>query len=134
MRICSCASTATPLPTPASPRSTPTGRAARTDAPAPRPPSSPPAAAPPRLFHPAVIAALGGALADRGIKGDSATGVGGKQGALTGSIFSQVPALTVEMVVLTDTHDYHFIRTRAGQQQMARALLAGVEADARARN
>ena len=51
-----------------------------------------------RPFHPAVIAALGGALADRGIKGDSATGVGGKQGALTGSIFSQVPALTVEMV------------------------------------
>ena len=81
-------------------------------------------------FHPAVIAALGGALADRGIKGDSATGVGGKQGALTGSIFSQVPALTIEMVVLTDDHDYRFIRTRAGQQRMARALLAGVEADA----
>lgn len=81
-----------------------------------------------RLFHPAVIAALGGALRDRGIKGDSATGVGGKQGALTGSIFSQVPALTVEMVVLTEVHDYHFIRTEAGQRQMAHALLVGVTA------
>ena len=87
-----------------------------------------------RLFHPAVIDALGGALADRGIKGDSATGVGGKQGALTGSIFSHVPALTVEMVVLTDTHDYRFIRTSAGQRRMAQALLAGVEACAQAKD
>ena len=85
------------------------------------------------LFHPAVIRALGGALANRGIKGDSATGVGGKQGALTGSIFSQVPALTVEMVVLTNNHDYRFIRVSGGQQRMAHALLAGVEAYARQR-
>ncbi len=80
------------------------------------------------LFQPAVIAALHGALRNAGIKGDSQTGVGGKQGALTGSIFSQVPALTVEMCVLTNAHDYKFIRTEAGQDQMARALLAGVEA------
>ncbi len=83
------------------------------------------------LFHPATVAALGGVLADRGIKGDSATGVGARQGALTGSIFSQVPALTVEMVVLTDDHDFRFIRTAAGQRRMAQALLAGVEAVAR---
>ena len=124
----SYASTATPPPTPASPRSTQTGRAARTGAPVRRPPSSPPAAAPLCASIPPAVAALGGLLADRGIKGDSATGVGGKQGALTGSIFSEVPALTVEMVVLTDAHDYRFIRTRAGQQRMAQALLAGVEA------
>ncbi|MBV9851802.1 MAG: N-acetylmuramoyl-L-alanine amidase [Armatimonadetes bacterium] len=86
-----------------------------------------------RLFHPAVIAALDGALTDRGIKGDSATGVGGRQGALTGSIFSRVPALTVEMVVLTESHDYRFIRAPAGQRKMARALLVGVEAYARAK-
>lgn len=84
-------------------------------------------------LHPAVIAALEGALSDRGIKGDSATGIGGKQGALTGSIFSRVPALTIEMVVLTTAHDYRFIRTPAGQEKMARALLAGVEACARQR-
>ncbi len=80
------------------------------------------------IFQPAVIAALHGALQDAGIKGDSQTGVGGRQGALTGSIFSQVPALTVEMCVLTNAHDYKFIRTPAGQEQMAQALLAGVEA------
>lgn len=85
-----------------------------------------------RAFHPAVIRALGGALRDDGIKGDSATHVGGQQGALTGSIFSRVPALTVEMVVLTNSHDYAFIRKAPGQDQMARALLAGVEAFVRA--
>ena len=80
------------------------------------------------IFQPAVIAALHGSLRNAGIKGDSQTGVGSKQGALTGSIFSHVPALTVEMCVLTNAHDYKFIRTEAGQDQMARALLAGVEA------
>ncbi len=80
------------------------------------------------IFQPATIAALHGSLRDAGIKGDSQTGVGSKQGALTGSIFSHVPALTVEMCVLTNTHDYKFIRTQAGQDKMAHALLAGVEA------
>jgi len=80
------------------------------------------------IFQPAVIAALHGALKNAGIKGDSNTGVGSKQGALTGSIFSQVPALTVEMCVLTNAHDYKFIRTATGQKAMAQALLAGVEA------
>ena len=81
-----------------------------------------------QIFHPAAAAALRGALPDAGIKGDSQTGVGGKQGALTGSIFSQVPALTVEMCVLTNAHDYRFIKAAAGQEAMAHALLAGVEA------
>lgn len=80
------------------------------------------------IFQPAVIAALHGSLHDAGIKGDSQTGIGSKQGALTGSIFSHVPALTVEMCVLTNAHDYRFIQTEAGQEQMAQALLAGVEA------
>jgi len=83
------------------------------------------------IFQPAVIAALHGSLRDAGIKGDSKTGVGGKQGALTGSIFSQVPALTVEMCVLTNAHDYKFIRTEVGQREMAEALLNGVEAYAK---
>lgn len=79
------------------------------------------------VFHPAVIAALGGGLRDAGIKEDSQTAVGGRQGALTGSIFSQVPSLTVEMCVLTSSHDYRFIRAGAGQEKMAQALLAGAE-------
>ncbi len=81
-----------------------------------------------RVFHPAVIAALGSSERDAGIKGDSQTAIGGKQGALTGSIFSHVPALTVEMCVLTNAHDYRFIRAPAGQEAMAEALRAGVEA------
>ena len=84
------------------------------------------------IFQPAVISALHGALQNAGIKGDSKTGVGSKQGALTGSIFAQVPALTVEMCVLTNAHDYKFIRTAAGQEAMAQALLVGVEAYAKA--
>lgn len=84
-----------------------------------------------RLFQPAVAKALSGSLPDLGIKGDSATFVGGKQGALTGSIFAEVPALTVEMCVLTNLHDYAFIRTPKGQVAMANALRAGVEAFAK---
>jgi len=83
------------------------------------------------VFQPAVIEALHGAMRDAGIKGDSQTGVGGRQGALTGSIFSHVPALTVEMCVLTNPHDYRFIRKPAGQEQMAQALRAGVNTYAR---
>ena len=85
------------------------------------------------IFQLAVMAALHESLPNAGIKGDSKTGIGSKQGALTGSIFSQVPALTVEMCVLTNPHDYQFIRTASGQQQMARALWAGVEAYAESR-
>ena len=86
-----------------------------------------------RIFHPAVIAALAGSERDTGIKGDSQTSIGGKQGALTGSIFSHVPVLTVEMCVLTNPRDYRFIRTSEGRDKMARALLAGVEAYAESR-
>ena len=81
-----------------------------------------------QAFHPATIRALGGALADRGIMGDSQTFVGGKQGALTGSIFTHVPALTIEMCVLTNAHDYALLRTPVGQERMATALLYGVYA------
>lgn len=83
------------------------------------------------VFQPALAQSLAGMLPNGGVKGDSATFVGGKQGALTGSIFAKVPALTVEMCVLTNPHDYAFIRTARGQEQMARALLAGVLAYAR---
>ncbi len=78
------------------------------------------------VFQPALAQSLRGELPSGGVKGDSATFVGGKQGALTGSIFARVPALTVEMCVLTNAHDYAFIRTPQGQEQMARALAAGV--------
>ena len=70
---------------------------------------------------------LAGLLPGRGVHGDSATYVGGKQGALTGSIFSQVPVVTIEMCVLTVASDERFISSASGRQAMVRALAAGLE-------
>ncbi len=81
-----------------------------------------------RAFHPAVIRALGPGWPDLGIKGDSKTFVGSQQGALTGSIFSTIPVVTVEMVVITQPDDEAFISSPRGQARMARALFSGVEA------
>lgn len=79
------------------------------------------------IFHPALIAAMGGDWPDVGILGDSQTAVGSRQGALTGSIFSRVPAVTVEMISLRNASDEAFILTETGQDRMARALAAGIE-------
>ena len=82
-----------------------------------------------RLFHAAMMRELKGALADRGLLTDRETGIGAKQGgALTGSIYSRVPVLLVEMCVLTSPHDEAFIATAAGEESMARALFEGVRA------
>ncbi len=70
---------------------------------------------------------LAGHLPARGLHGDSATYVGSRQGALTGSIFSLVPTVTIEMCVLTVASDEKFISSAAGQQKMVEALQAGLE-------
>ena len=70
--------------------------------------------------------ALDGTLKNGGVRGDSKTAVGGKQGALTGSIFSEVPVVTIEMVVLSNKGDAEFIKTEEGQQQMAEAIADGI--------
>jgi N-acetylmuramoyl-L-alanine amidase len=77
--------------------------------------------------HEGMALTLAGHLKDGGIRGDSRTLVGGRQGALTGSIFSRVPILTVEMVVLTHRPDAEFIAREEGQRLMTRALAAGVQ-------
>lgn len=77
-------------------------------------------------IHAAMAPALKGILKDGGVRGDSQTLIGSKQGALTGSIFSQVPVVTIEMVVLRNKSDAEFIKTRAGQRKMAQAIAAGV--------
>jgi N-acetylmuramoyl-L-alanine amidase len=71
---------------------------------------------------------LAGRLRDRGLKSDMATRVGAQQGALTGSIYSHVPVLLVEMCVLTNPHDEALVATDEGQETMARALAQGVMA------
>jgi N-acetylmuramoyl-L-alanine amidase len=69
-----------------------------------------------------------GALRDRGLKSDLETSVGGKQGALTGSIYSKVPVVLIEMCVLTNPRDDAFMASEAGQMLMARGVAAGVVA------
>lgn len=77
-------------------------------------------------FHRAVVAALAGKLADRGFASDDRTAVGGRQGALTGSIYSTVPVVLVEMCTLTLPHDEAFMASPGGPGAMAAALAAGV--------
>lgn len=83
-------------------------------------------------FYSALASELRQHLRDNGIKGDEQTFIGGKQGALTGSIHSQVPALLVEMANLAKPDDARWIREPANQEILARALLAGVAAVAAA--
>lgn len=63
----------------------------------------------------------------KGVLGDSKTYIGSKQGALTGSIYSLVPVVTVEMVVLNNPKDAKFIKTAKGQRKMAEAIAVGIE-------
>jgi N-acetylmuramoyl-L-alanine amidase len=65
-------------------------------------------------------------LRNGGVLGDSRTAIGSRQGALTASIFSRVPVVTVEMAVLTDAGDARFIASPGGQRRMAHAIAAGV--------
>lgn len=71
---------------------------------------------------------LGSRLPSRGVHGDSETLVGSKQRVLTGSAWSQVPVVCVEMVMLSNRRDEAFIKSEEGQARMAQALLAGVQA------
>jgi N-acetylmuramoyl-L-alanine amidase len=77
--------------------------------------------------HAGMAAVLAGRLHNGGIRGDSRTYVGSRQGALTGSIFSRVPVLTIEMVVLGNRSDARFISSDSGQALMARAIADGVQ-------
>ncbi|HYH83205.1 MAG TPA: N-acetylmuramoyl-L-alanine amidase [Longimicrobium sp.] len=76
--------------------------------------------------HAGMAGVLKGRLRDGGIRGDSDTYVGSRQGALTGSIFAEVPVVTIEMVVLGSRADAAFISGEDGQALMARAIAAGV--------
>lgn len=84
-------------------------------------------------FHPAVIRALGPDWPDLGIKGDSKTGVGAHQGALTGSIFSGIPVVTMEMVVITDPEQESFFASDEKQETMAGTIADGIDAHFRSR-
>lgn len=78
-------------------------------------------------IHFSMAEGLEGALKDNGVRTDNETKVGREQGgALTGSIFSDVPVVTIEMVVLSNLEDAEFIKAEAGQKRMALAIAEGV--------
>ena len=78
------------------------------------------------VFHAALLHSLNGALPNRGIRPDAKTAVGSQQGgALTGSIYSHVPVLLVEMAVITNPRDEAFLASRRGQDRLAQALTEG---------
>lgn len=76
--------------------------------------------------HVSMARALAGKLKDGGVRGDSKSAVGSKQGALTGSIFSEVPVVLVEMVTLSNPRDAAFIKDTKGQSLLAQALAEGI--------
>ncbi|MGB8511070.1 MAG: hypothetical protein WCD76_22050, partial [Pyrinomonadaceae bacterium] len=62
-----------------------------------------------------------------GVRTDFQTKVGREQGgALTGSIFSEVAVVTIEMVVLSNEQDAAFIKTADGERRMAEAIARGI--------
>ena len=78
-------------------------------------------------LHAGLAEGLRGTLQDNGVRTDYQTKVGRDQGgALTGSIFSKVPVVTIEMVTLSDPADAEFIKTEEGQRRMADAIADGV--------
>lgn len=81
-----------------------------------------------RRFHAALASGLKGLLRDNGLKSDRATLVGGKQGALTGSIFSEVPVVLIEMCVLTNPKDEAFMAVPANRERVAAALAKAINA------
>ena len=86
-----------------------------------------------KVFHGAFVLELRERLKGNGIKGDEQTLIGGKQQALTGSIYSAVPVLLIEMCNLAKQADAKWIKEPANQHAFAKALLAGVTAVADSR-
>ena len=81
-----------------------------------------------KAFHTAFKAVLQGRLKDNGMRPDSQTYVGSKQGALTGSVFARVPVVLVELLYLTNPQDRRFLRSEQGRKALLQAMKAGIMA------
>ena len=77
-------------------------------------------------LHVSMAQMLAGKLKDGGVRGDTKSAIGAKQGALTGSIFSEVPVVLIEMVTLSNAGDAAFIKGAKGQARMALAIANGI--------
>lgn len=72
---------------------------------------------------------LAGKLASNPVRTDAQTFIGGKQGGvLTGSIFSTVPTVLLEMCFLNQPADAAFIASPTGQDLLADAIAQGIRA------
>ncbi|MES1147523.1 MAG: N-acetylmuramoyl-L-alanine amidase [bacterium] len=80
------------------------------------------------VFHSAMVGSLGDVLPNLGCLSEQKTFIGGKQGALTGSVFSEVPVFLVELCAVDNKHDAAFAKTSNGRDAFAYALVAGVRA------
>ncbi len=76
-------------------------------------------------MHAAMADRLKGQLKDNGLRGDEQSYVGQQQGAFTGSIFSQVPVMLIEMCFLDNKKDADWIRIEANKNLMAHAIASG---------
>ncbi|MBS1726320.1 MAG: N-acetylmuramoyl-L-alanine amidase [Armatimonadetes bacterium] len=74
------------------------------------------------VFHEEFKKAIGDELHDNGLLSDTKTAVGGKYGALIGSIFSEVPVVLIEMCRLNNPKDEAYISSEKGQNALAKAL------------
>ncbi|HVT11936.1 MAG TPA: N-acetylmuramoyl-L-alanine amidase [Fimbriimonadaceae bacterium] len=81
-----------------------------------------------RLFHLGVAEELRGQLPDDGLYGDDKSFVGRQQGALTASVFSQVPVVLIEIGFLDNPHDSQWLKVPANLDRMADAIVQGIEA------
>jgi len=75
-----------------------------------------------KRFHDQLKRGLKGFLRDNGNHSDIKTAVGSRQGALTGSIFSKVPVVLVEMCVLMNPGDEEKVSTSEGLDRLAKSL------------
>ena len=81
-----------------------------------------------KVLYPALIKHLAGKVKGRGLHVDAEAYVGDRQGALTGSIFSTVPVVVIEMVTLCNQSDDAFIASESGRAMMAKAIASALAA------
>ena len=81
-----------------------------------------------QAVHAGLSPLLAGHLKDGGVRGDSRTLIGSRQGALTGSIYSTIPAVLIEMATLSNARDAAFVQSEAGQRLLVQAIAEGIAA------
>jgi N-acetylmuramoyl-L-alanine amidase len=74
------------------------------------------------VLHKELASKLRGLLPDRGLHTDTATEIGARQGALTGSVFAKTPVVLVEMLVITHQQDEAVAASKKQRAKLVSAL------------